>query len=45
MALIQNTYTLPDKLANFEQISSITLSGSATANNGVFSSSYDIYII
>tara|TARA_A100000172_G_C3004657_1_gene97537 strand:- start:205 stop:771 length:567 start_codon:yes stop_codon:yes gene_type:complete len=44
MALIQNTYTLPDKLANFEQISSITLSGSATANNGVFSSSYDIYM-
>ena len=46
MALIQNTYTLPDKMALFEQVSSVTLgTSSAYAHNGIFSSDYDTYFI
>ena len=46
MALIQNTYTLPDKMALFEQVSSVTLgTGSAYAHNGIFSSDYDTYFV
>ena len=46
MALIQNTYTLPDKMALFEQVSSVSLgTGSAYAHNGIFSSTYDTYFI
>tara|TARA_R110001592_G_scaffold151578_2_gene378175 strand:- start:353 stop:913 length:561 start_codon:yes stop_codon:yes gene_type:complete len=46
MALIQNTYTLPDKMANLEQISSVALGTSgAYAHNGIFSSTYDTYLV
>ena len=47
MALIQNTYTLPDKMALFEQVSSVTLgtSSGAYAHNGIFSSTYDTYYV
>jgi len=46
MALIQNTYTLPDKMALFEQISSVALGTSgAYAHNGIFSSTYDTYFV
>ena len=46
MALIQNTYTLPDKMALLEQVSSVSLgSSSAYAHNGIFTSDYDTYYI
>ena len=46
MALIQNTYTLPDKMALLEQVSSVSLGTSgAYAHNGIFTSDYDTYYI
>ena len=46
MALIQNSYTLPDKMALLDQVSSVSLGTSgAYAHNGIFSSDYDTYYI